>query len=134
MLLLPATTPSRARAAERSPLTPGRAAPRPRPPPLPRRAGGQWERAAELFGQMPLHGCRPDAITHCALVSAYARGGQWRRALDAFDAAQAAGCQPDAATYNLLLDALWQSGAALAQMRALQLWSAANRCGFLRVR
>ena len=46
---------------------------------------------------------------------------------------QSIGLHPDANIFNSLLDVLWQSGIALAQARALQLWSVANRSGLFRI-
>lgn len=46
---------------------------------------------------------------------------------------QAQGCHPDAAVFNSLMEVLWQSGVILAQVRALQLWSLANRNGQFRI-
>lgn len=45
----------------------------------------------------------------------------------------AQGCHPDAVVFNLLMEVMWQSGVLTAQMRAMQLWGVANRCGYLRV-
>jgi hypothetical protein len=42
------------------------------------------------------------------------------------------GCHPDAAVFNSLMEVLWQSGVLLAQVRALQLWSLANKNGQFR--
>lgn len=51
-------------------------------------AGGQWEKAADVFDQMTFQNCKPDGITYSALISAYSRAGQWRRALKAFELMQ----------------------------------------------
>ncbi|PNH11429.1 hypothetical protein TSOC_001797, partial [Tetrabaena socialis] len=95
--------------------------------------GGHWEKANELFDQMHGQGCKPDSITYCGLISALERGGQWRRALKAFEQMQAQGCHPDAAVFNSLMEVLWQSGVLLAQAKALQLWTLANRSGHFRI-
>ncbi|KAG2432945.1 hypothetical protein HXX76_008673 [Chlamydomonas incerta] len=95
--------------------------------------GGHWEKASELFEQMQTQGCKPDSITYCGLITAYERGGQWRRALKAFEQMQAQGCHPDAAVFNSLMEVLWQSGVLLAQAKALQLWTLANRSGHFRI-
>ena len=42
------------------------------------------------------------------------------------------GIQPDAPVYNSLMEVLWQSGILLAQARAMQLWTVANRSGHFR--
>ncbi|GIL71827.1 hypothetical protein Vretimale_695 [Volvox reticuliferus] len=95
--------------------------------------GGHWEKASELFEQMQTQGCKPDSITYCGLITAYERGGQWRRALKAFEQMQTQGCHPDAAVFNSLMEVLWQSGVLLAQSKALQLWTLANRSGHFRI-
>lgn len=100
-----------------------------RPIPTP---GGQWERAAECFGQMLAQGCTPDSITFGALITAYERGGQWRRALQAFAQMPSHGCHPDGALYSVLLEVCWRSGVLPAQMRATQIWTLANRSGHFR--
>ena len=51
------------------------------PPALASAAAGMWAKAAEAFEAMLASGCRPDAVTHSVLISAYERGGQWRRCL-----------------------------------------------------
>jgi pentatricopeptide repeat domain-containing protein 1 len=81
---------------------------------------------------MPAQGCKPDSITYSALITAYQRAGQWKRALRAFEDMQMEGLHPDSVVFNTLLEVLWQSGVLLAQMRAAQLWSAANRSGQFR--
>lgn len=81
---------------------------------------------------MQTQGCKPDSITYCGLITAYERGGQWRRALKAFEQMQSQGCHPDAAVFNSLMEVLWQSGVLLAQAKALQLWTLANRSGHFR--
>lgn len=95
--------------------------------------GGHWEKATEFFEQMGTQGCKPDSITYSALISALERGGQWRRALKAFETMQAQGCHPDATVFNSLMEVLWMSGVVMAQVRALQLWSHANRNGQFRI-
>ncbi|KAJ9524102.1 hypothetical protein QJQ45_022540 [Haematococcus lacustris] len=112
--------------------------------------GGHWEKATELFDTMAVYGCKPDSVTFSALVTAYEKGGQWRHSLKALEAMQAslqiqrlarpvlaqvtaAGCHPDAALFNSLMEVLWQSGVVLAQARAMQLWSLANRNGQFRI-
>lgn len=95
--------------------------------------GGHWEKASEFFEQMQSQGCKPDSITYSALITAFERGGQWRRALKAFEQMQGHCCHPDAAVFNSLMEVLWQSGVILAQVRALQLWSTANRVGHFRI-
>eukprot|EP00798_Chlamydomonas_sp_ICE-L_P031556 gene31556-6743_t len=96
--------------------------------------GGLWEKASGLFEKMQTEdGCRPDSITYSALINAYEKGGQWRFALKALEQMQAQGCTPDAAVFNSLMEVLWQSGVALAQVRALQLWSQANKYGQFRI-
>jgi pentatricopeptide repeat domain-containing protein 1 len=95
--------------------------------------GGNWEMAQHLFDQMQKEGNRPDVITFAALINAFERGHQWRLALTALDMMQNFGLHPDANIFNSLLDVLWQSGIALAQARALQLWSMANRTGLFRI-
>lgn len=94
--------------------------------------GGHWEKASEFFDQMQTQSCKPDSITYSGLITAFERGGQWRRALKAFEQMQSQGCHPDAAVFNSLMEVLWQSGVILAQVRALQLWSVANRNGHFR--
>lgn len=81
---------------------------------------------------MQVQGCKPDSVTYSALITTLERGGQWRRTLKAFEAMQVAGCHPDASVFNSLMEVLWQSGVVVAQVRALQLWSAANRNGHFR--
>lgn len=95
--------------------------------------GGNWEMAQHLFDQMQKEGNRPDGITFAALINAFEKGHQWRLALAAMDLMQSIGLHPDANIFNSLLDVLWQSGIALAQARALQLWSLANRTGLFRI-
>lgn len=95
--------------------------------------GGHWEKASEFFEQMQSQGCKPDSITYSALITAFERGGQWRRALKAFEQMQSHCCHADAAVFNSLMEVLWQSGVILAQVRALQLWSTANRVGHFRI-
>ena len=48
---------------------------------LPRHAGGQWEKARDLFDLMQQQGCTPDVVTYTALISAFERGGKWQLAL-----------------------------------------------------
>ncbi|MEW5302754.1 MAG: hypothetical protein WDW36_005503 [Sanguina aurantia] len=95
--------------------------------------GGHWEKACELMELMQVQGCKPDSVTYSALITTLERGGQWRRTLKAFEAMQVAGCHPDASVFNSLMEVLWQSGVVVAQVRALQLWSAANRNGHFRI-
>ena len=45
------------------------------------RAGGQWEKARDLFDLMQQQGCTPDVVTYTALISAFERGGKWQLAL-----------------------------------------------------
>lgn len=61
-----------------------------------------WAKAAEAFEAMLASGCRPDAVTHSVLISAYERGGQWRRCLQAFEMMQQQGFRPDACVYNVV--------------------------------
>ena len=72
------------------------------PPPIPSAAAGMWAKAAEAFEAMLASGCRPDAVTHSVLISAYERGGQWRRCLQAFEMMQQQGFRPDACVYNVV--------------------------------
>eukprot|EP00195_Chlamydomonas_chlamydogama_P002941 CAMPEP_0202920168 /NCGR_PEP_ID=MMETSP1392-20130828/76710_1 /ASSEMBLY_ACC=CAM_ASM_000868 /TAXON_ID=225041 /ORGANISM="Chlamydomonas chlamydogama, Strain SAG 11-48b" /LENGTH=991 /DNA_ID=CAMNT_0049613653 /DNA_START=44 /DNA_END=3019 /DNA_ORIENTATION=+ len=95
--------------------------------------GGHWEKACEFMEQMQRQGFKPDSITYGALIMAYEKGGQWRRALKAFEAMQAQGCHPDGSVINSLMEVLWQSGVTLAQVKALQLWSLANKNGQFRI-
>ena len=44
-------------------------------------AGGQWEKACNLFELMQQQGCTPDVVTYTALISAFERGGKWQLAL-----------------------------------------------------
>ena len=44
-------------------------------------AGGQWEKARDLFELMQQQGCTPDVVTYTALISAFERGGKWQLAL-----------------------------------------------------
>jgi pentatricopeptide repeat domain-containing protein 1 len=44
-------------------------------------AGGQWEKARDLFELMQQQGCTPDVVTYTALISALERGGKWQLAL-----------------------------------------------------
>ena len=44
-------------------------------------AGGQWEKARDLFDLMQQQGCTPDVVTYTALISAFERGGKWQLAL-----------------------------------------------------
>jgi len=90
---------------------------------------GQWERAATLFDQMQREGCQPDNITYTQLLAAYERGGQWQRALQAVEMMPMHGCTADASAFNSLLEVLWQSGVLVAQARALQVWTVANKTG-----
>ena len=46
-----------------------------------RSAGGQWEKARDLFELMQQQGCTPDVVTYTALISAFERGGKWQLAL-----------------------------------------------------
>lgn len=55
------------------------------------------------------------ALTRCALLWWWSQG-----------------CHPDAAVFNSLMEVLWQSGVLLAQAKALQLWTLANRSGHFR--
>ena len=43
-------------------------------------AGGQWQRAVQLFDSMLDSGIRPDVVSCTALVSALGADGQWQRA------------------------------------------------------
>jgi len=95
--------------------------------------GGHWEKATEFFQLLQAQGCKPDSITFSALIAAFEKGGQWRRALKALEQMQASGCHPDAAVFNSMMEVLWQSGVILAQVKALQLWSLANRNGQFRI-
>ncbi len=77
-------------------------------------------------------GCRPDGITYSALITSYQRGGRWREALQAFSAMPGSSCLPDSMVYNALLQVTWSSGVVSMQMRAMQIWSLANRNGHFR--
>jgi len=48
---------------------------------VPSPAGGQWEKARDLFDLMQQQGCTPDVVTYTALISAFERGGKWQLAL-----------------------------------------------------
>lgn len=95
-------------------------------------AGGQWEKASEVFEQMGSQGCAPDVVTYTALISAYERGGQWQKALGAFHKMCLQGCKPDAIVYNAIIDTLWETGIIWAQARALQLYLTAVGQGHFR--
>jgi pentatricopeptide repeat domain-containing protein 1 len=90
-------------------------------------AGGQPEKACEVFEQMKYHGCRPDVVTYTALINAYNRAGQWHKSLQAFEQMQQQNCKPDSFVYQTVIDSLWQTGVAWAQARAWQLYTAAAR-------
>jgi pentatricopeptide repeat protein len=77
--------------------------------------GGQWEKAAELFDAMGPAGCKPDAITFSALISAYEAGGQWRRALKAFEGMQVGRCLSCRSCNNLPSSAMLLTGLLLQQ-------------------
>jgi pentatricopeptide repeat domain-containing protein 1 len=90
-------------------------------------AGGQPQKACEVFEQMKYHGCRPDVVTYTALINAYNRAGQWHKSLQAFEQMQQQNCKPDSFVYQTVIDSLWQTGVAWAQARAWQLYTAAAR-------
>ena len=94
---------------------------------------GMWQKALELVEAMPSAGCRPDGATYSVLVAALERGGQWRQSLQALEKAQAAGLRPDAGAYNAVLGALWSSGRLSAWTKAVQLVTAAQRQGAIRL-
>jgi len=93
--------------------------------------GGHWTKACEVFDHMVANGCRPDSTTYSAVISALTRGGSWARAIRTFEDMQVQGCRPDAVVYNALLDVLWQSGVAMAQAKAVQLWRRAVHRGII---
>jgi len=77
--------------------------------------------------QMRKHGCRPDAVTYSALISAYSKAGQWHKSVQTFEQMQQQHCKPDSLVYQTIIDSLWQSGVCWAQARAWQLYTAAAR-------
>lgn len=80
-------------------------------------AGGKWEKARELFDQMPSCGCKPDAVTYSVLIATYERCQQWTAALEAWENMTRNGIHPDTAVYCSLLEVLWMSGVVAAQVR-----------------
>lgn len=90
-------------------------------------AGGQPEKACEVFEQMKYHGCRPDVLTYTALINAYNKAGHWRKALQAFEQMQQQNCKPDSFVYQTVIDSLWQTGVSWAHNRAWQLYASAAR-------
>lgn len=90
-------------------------------------AGGQPEKACEVFEQMKYHGCRPDVVTFTALINAYNKAGHWRKALQAFEQMQQQNCKPDSFVYQTIIDSLWQTGVSWAHNRAWQLYASAAR-------
>jgi pentatricopeptide repeat domain-containing protein 1 len=90
-------------------------------------AGGQADKACEVFEQMKYTGCRPDVVTYSALISAYNRSGQWHSAVRTFEQMQQHNCKPDSYVYQTVIDCLWNTGVAWAQARAWQLYVTAAR-------
>lgn len=90
-------------------------------------AGGQTDKACEVFEQMKYTGCRPDVVTYSALISAYSRSGQWHSAVRTFEQMQQHNCKPDSHVFQTVIDCLWQTGVAWAQARAWQLYVSAAR-------
>ena len=45
-------------------------------------AGGQWQKAVEIFNSMERMGLRRDAITYSSVISALAKGKQWSLAIE----------------------------------------------------
>jgi pentatricopeptide repeat domain-containing protein 1 len=90
-------------------------------------AGGQADKACEVFEQMKYTGCRPDVVTYSALISAYNRSGQWHSAVRTFEQMQQHNCKPDSYVYQTVIDCLWGTGVAWAQARAWQLYVSATR-------
>ena len=80
-------------------------------------AGGQWQKASEMFQQMQQQGLTPDVVTYTAVISAYEKGGQWRLALSAYEQMRDRGCRPDAIVFNAIIDALWETGVIWAQRK-----------------
>jgi len=94
---------------------------------------GDWQLAEQLMGSMKnTDGCRPDAATHSAVIATYQRGGQWRGALSAFDNMVQSGFRPDATVYCSVVESLWDSGLLAAQLKAVQLFTAAKRQGIMK--
>ena len=80
-------------------------------------AGGQWQKAGEMFQQMQRQGLTPDVVTYTAIISAYEKGGQWRLALSSYEQMRERGCRPDAIVFNAIIDALWETGVIWAQRK-----------------
>jgi len=45
-------------------------------------AGGQWQKAVEIFNSMERMGLQRDAITYSSVISALAKGKQWSMAIE----------------------------------------------------
>ena len=89
-------------------------------------AGGQWQKASEMFAQMQQQGLTPDVVTYTAVISAYEKGGQWRLALSAYEQMRERGCRPDAIVFNAIIDALWETGVIWAQRKVRHLGTSAS--------
>lgn len=78
------------------------------------------------------HNIQPDNTTYSAVLSALMKQGPWLKALFIYEGMNFHGCRPDLVIYNALIDIFWQSGSALAQARAIQLWQLAVQKGIIR--
>eukprot|EP00887_Chlorella_sp_A99_P006645 scaffold3.g6645.t1 len=104
---------------------------------------GRCDLALSLWAEMQREGCRPNVVTYNGMLSACAQAGLWHKASELFEAMLGSGCRPDAVTYSgfrpdacvysSVLEALWGSGLASAQAKALQLADAAFRQGRMRL-
>jgi pentatricopeptide repeat protein len=80
--------------------------------------GGAWERALELFDDMPGLGHERSTITYNVAMGACMRGGDWERALELFDAMPDEGLERDAVSVNTAMAAA-EAGGDDERLRAL---------------
>ncbi|CAE8690767.1 unnamed protein product, partial [Polarella glacialis] len=80
----------------------------------------QWEKAAQMFGELRGYGLAPDVVSYNAAINAYTHGGHWEQVLVLLDDLRLDGLEATPATLSSALGAFAAAG---AWELGLLLWS-----------